>query len=115
MTAIHSTLHTSYGAKSCELNAMKMTVMGRDANLSQAYQRGWSAYSNRRHYPPLLKETHTHIHTHTQLPKTNQTLNLLAHTSINQGADGQNLQTYTLLNSKLIFATSLKIKAYTFA
>ena len=81
--------------------------------LPQAYQRGWSAYSNRRHYPPLLKRnTHTYTHIH-NYQKQNQTLNLLGLHIYQSRGRWQNLQTYTLLNSKLIFAISyLKIKKH---
>lgn len=81
--------------------------------LPQAYQRGWSAYSNRRHYPPLLKRnTHTYTHTH-NYQKQNQTLRLLSLHIYQSRGRWQNLQTFTLLNWKLIFAVSyLKIKKH---
>ena len=61
--------------------------------LPQAYQRGWSAYSNRRHYPPLLKRnTHTYTHIH-NYQKQNQTLNLLGLHIYQSRGRWQNLQT----------------------
>ena len=53
------------GAKSCELNAMKMTVMGHDAHLTTSLIKEGGV-----HIPteditlPFWKETHTHIYTH---------------------------------------------------
>lgn len=78
------------GAKSCELNAMKMTVMGHDANLTTSLikEGGVHTYSNRRHYPPLLKiNTHTYTHTYTTTKSKTKHLNSSAYTSINQRAD----------------------------
>ena len=40
---------------------MKMTAMCTDANLTRAYQRGWSVYSNKDIPPPLRTNTHIHI------------------------------------------------------
>lgn len=40
------------------------------ASHHRPHHRGWSAYSEGRQYPPLLKrDTHTHTHTRTELPK----------------------------------------------
>lgn len=40
---------------------MKMTAMCTDANLTRAYQRGWSVYSNEDIPPPLETNTHRYI------------------------------------------------------
>lgn len=53
------------GAKSCELNAMKMTVMGRDANLTTSLSKGGVHIPTEDITLPSEKETHTHIHTYT--------------------------------------------------
>lgn len=74
MTAIHSTLHKSYGgAKSCELNAMKMTVMGRDANLTTRLIREGGVHIPKEDITlPFWKEAHAHIHAHTHIQNYQQ-------------------------------------------
>lgn len=81
-------------AKSCELNAMKMTVMGSDANLTMNLIKEGGV-----HIPteditlPFWKETHAHMDTHIRTHKTSESktkhLNSSAYTSINPGADGK--------------------------
>lgn len=58
------------GAKSCELNAMKMTVMGRDANLTTSLSKRVECIFQQKTLPSPSEKKHTHIYTHTQLPET---------------------------------------------
>lgn len=79
------------GAKSCELNAMRMTVMGRDANLTTGLIREGGVHIPKEDITlPFWKETHAHIHAHTHIQNTkskSKHLNSFACTSIGQWAD----------------------------
>lgn len=63
--------HVVWELRAVSLMLWRWLSWGVTQILPQPYHRGWSAYSNRRRYPPLWKETHTYTHTytHTKLPK----------------------------------------------
>lgn len=98
------------GAKSCELNAMRMTVMGRDANLTTGLIREGGVHIPKEDITlPLLERntrTYTRTYARTEYEKQKQTLKLLRlyiHRSMGRW---QNLQTYTSLDWKCLFAVS---------
>lgn len=69
--------------------------------LPQAYQRDWVHIPTEDITLPFWKETHTH--THIQLPRNKTKHNLLGLHIYQSKGRWQNLQTYTLLNSKINF------------
>ena len=79
------------GAKSRELNAMKMTVMGRDANLATGLIKEGGVHVPKKTLPSPSEKKHTHIYTHIHTYRTTKSktkhLNSSACTSISQGAD----------------------------
>lgn len=108
---IHSTLHTSYGTKNCVLNAMKMTVMSSDANLTTSLIKEGGV-----HVPtaditlPFWKESHTHNIQNYQ--EQHQTRNSSASISINQQTDDQ-IYIYFIELKRIFCHKLLKNKMHT--